>query len=370
MRTIAIAVLALLALAAPAASADDSGDALSTIDAAMIPAVHDGFGGAILIESKGAPIFAKAYGYADRARKIPFSMDTVAQIGSITKPMTALAILELAGEGKLDLEKPVKTYLPDAADPAGSATLHQILTHHAGLTDTCGDDFDSVSKETLLHRCLALPLAHPAGEDNYSNMGFSILAAVVEKISGESWEHYLRAHIWRPLGMHRTGFARFDAVPARGFAIGYLDDKPQGVISDNIAKLRGNDWDIKGNGGVQSSTLDMERFWRGLTSRLPGIPLGAVHGMTTPQDPISGEAWEGFGLAVRLDANGKPYRIGHSGSDGTFFAYFGWLPQQDIFVYVVGNNGEKNVKPIVQTALRAALKIAGIALPAPTAPPK
>jgi hypothetical protein len=101
--------------------------------------------------------------------------------------------------------------------------------------------------------------------------------------------------------------------------------------------------------------MDMERFWRGLTARLPGISPDVVRGMTTAHDPIEGEAWEGYGLAVRLDANGKPYRIGHSGSDGTFFAYFGWLPQQDIFVYVVGNNGQDNVKPIVSMVLKAAL---------------
>jgi CubicO group peptidase (beta-lactamase class C family) len=182
--------------------------------------------------------------------------------------------------------KQVKTYLPNAAEPASSA-------------------------------CMAKPLERPTAEDHYSNMGFSILAAVVEEISGTTWETYLREHIWVPLGMRHTGIASFANTKRTDFAAGYLNDKPQGVISDEIVKLRGADWNIKGNGGIQSTAIDMERFWRGLTARLSGISRDAVRGMITPHDPIAGEAWEGYGLAVRSNSAGKPFRIGHSGSDGT-----------------------------------------------------
>jgi len=132
------------------------------------------------------------------------------------------------------------------------------------------------------------------------------------------------------------------------------------VISNSIAKLKGADWNLKGNGGTQSTVVDMERYYQGLTGKIPGVPRDVASLMMTQHDPIEGEAWEGYGLAVRLDKNNKPYRVGFAGSDGTFFAYFGWLPQQDVFVYVVGNNSDANVTPVVQTALRAALKIAGI----------
>jgi CubicO group peptidase (beta-lactamase class C family) len=342
------------------------GDAARSLDIAVTEAAKHGFGGAVLLEDKGVPILKVGYGYANREKKVAFTVETIGQIGSITKPMTALAILELAREGKLDIEKPVKTYLPNGAEPAASATLHQLLTHHAGLTDYCGDDFDRLKKADLLAKCMAKPLDHSVDEDHYSNMGYSILAAVVEQVSGTDWETYLREHIWAPLGMHRTGFTQFGNAQRADFAIGYLNDKQQGVISDNIAKLRGAAWNLKGNGGIQSTAMDMERFWRGLTARLPGVSPDVVRSMITAHDPIEGEAWEGYGLAVRLDSTGNPYRIGHSGSDGTFFAYFGWLPQQDIFIYVVGNNGQDNVKPIVSMVLKAAL---AMALPKPTSAP-
>jgi CubicO group peptidase (beta-lactamase class C family) len=356
-----LTVAALAVLLCTGARADSQSDALATIDAAMPGALQKNFGGVILIEQKGKPVFEKSYGFADRENRVAFTPDTIAQIGSLAKAMTAFAILNLAHDGKIDIEKPVKTYLPGAADPAGSATTHRILTHHAGLMDICGDDFDVLSKADLLARCMAKPLAHPVGEDHYSNMGYSILAAVVEQVSGQSWEDYLREHLWRPLGMNHTGFTQFSGASAAQFAYGYPPGKPrQDVISNSLAKLKGNDWNLKGNGGIQSSVADMERFYRGLNGTLPGIPRDVASAIMSPHDPIGGEAWRGYGLAVRLDKNDKPYRVGFDGSDGTFSAYFGMLPQQDVFLYVVGNNGEDNVKPVIVTALRAAVKIAGI----------
>lgn len=333
---------------------------LAALNAKVGDAVRGGFGGTIIIDKAGQPLLRQGYGFADRAKRIPFTIDTVAQIGSVTKAMTALAVLELARDGKLDLQRPVKDYMPDAAEPAASATLHELLTHHAGLRDTCADDFDRVSRDDILHRCMALALAFPRGSDHYSNMGYSILAALVERVSSVSWEDYLRNHLWRPLGMAHTGFAYFDSGSRTDFASGYLNDTQQALINEKITSLDGNDWALRGNGGVQSSAIDMERFYFALTGKIPGIPTDVARAMTTPHEAMGGEAWEGYGLFVRLDAGNKPYRIGFSGSDGVFFSYFGWLPQQDVFFYVVGNNGEANVRPIVVDVLDAAKTIAGI----------
>ncbi len=332
------------------------------LDTQLTSAAEKGFGGAIIIEVRGKLILKAGYGLANREARIPFTADTIAQIGSITKPLTALAVLQLAEEGKLELSAPVAKYLPGAAQPAANATLHQLLTHHAGLADTCGGDFVRVSKADLLHRCMAMPLAYPPNQENYSNMGYSILAAVVEQVSGQSWENYLRTHIFEPLAMSRTGFA-FTGVDTREFAAGYRNGERQAVISDRLAELHGDDWNLRGNGGIQSSAADMERFYRGLSGRAPGISHAVVEQMIKPHERLEGDAWEGYGFAVRLDANNKAYRIGHSGSDGVFLSYFGWLPQQDIFFYIVGNNGEAAVKPIVRVVVNAIQNAAGVKPP-------
>lgn len=362
MKTVfAIGALAVAAVTTPAFGHLQT-DALTSMDSAVRDAVQNqGFGGYVLVEVHGKAIFSKGYGFADREKKIPFRIDTIAQIGSLTKSMTAFAILSLAREGKLNIEKPVKTYLPGAAEPAASATIRQLLTHHAGLTDHCGDDFDSLTKETELHKCMAMPLESKPGEDHYSNMGYSILAAVVEQISGQSWENYERKHLWQPLGMKDTGFAHFDNAKPGRFAYGYSPGKPRDdVVSNSIAKLHGADWNLRGNGGTQSTVADMERYYQALSGKISGIPRDVAALMASPHDHHDGEAWEGYGLSVRLDKNNKPYRVGFAGSDTVFMSYFGWLPQQDVFIYVVGNNGWDNVKPVISTVLHAAYKIAGI----------
>ena len=335
------------------------GDLAQNLDIQLTQAAENGFGGAVIVEARGKIILKAGYGLADREAPVPFTADTTAQIGSITKPLTALAVLELADQGKLALSAPVGTYLPGAAQPAASATLHQLLTHHAGLADSCGDDFVRVSKADLLHRCMAMPLAHSPNQENYSNMGYSILAAVVEQVSGESWENYLRGHVFGPLAMSHTGFA-FTGTDTRQFAAGYLNGKKQAVISDRLAELHGDDWNLRGNGGIQSSATDMERFYCGLSGRAPGISHAVVEQMIAPHERLEGDAWEGYGFAVRLDANNKAYRIGHSGSDGVFYSYFGWLPQQDVFVYIVGNNGEAAIKPIIGGVVKAIQNAAGV----------
>jgi len=328
------------------------GPLASVLDRQLTGAAAKGFGGAIVVDVGGKVVLQAGYGLANREKNIAFTARTIAQIGSITKLFTALAIAKLASERKLDVNAPVSVYVPEAAKPAAAATVQQLLTHHAGLADSCGDDFEKLSKADLLQRCMAMPLAHAPGTYAYSNLGYSILAAVVEKVSGESWEMYLRAHVWQPLGLEHTGFI-FANGDRSQFAVGYLDGKKQGIITDRLARLNGDAWNLKGNGGIEAPVTDLQRLYLALTGRTVGLSGDVRAEITSPHAP--GDAPDtlcGYGLFFRVDKFGKPYRIGHSGSDGVFFSYFMWLPGKDVFMYIVGNNGEKEVTPVVATAVR------------------
>src|ERR1035437_7090407 len=171
------------------------------IDEELIQASAKGFGGAVIVEMQGKLVLKAGYGFADREAQVPFTVETIAQIGSITKPLRALAVLGLADKGKLELAATARSYLPRGAEPAASAPLHRLLTHHAGLADSCGEDFDRVSKAHLLPRCMAKPLAYRPGKEHYSNMGYSIPAAVVKRGSGNPGEAFLPPHVFEPLGM-------------------------------------------------------------------------------------------------------------------------------------------------------------------------
>lgn len=358
MRSIqAAAVCAiLLTAAAPVAAAPRSADTVgpgvaTTIDHDLTAAADSGFSGAVILESKGEIVLQAGYGLANRESATPFTVETIAQIGSITKPLTAIAVLQLAEQGRLNLNGKAKTYLNDAEEPAASATLDQLLTHHAGLTESCAEDFDRLTRADLLHRCMGKPLAHSLSEEAYSNLGYSILAAIVEQVSDETWESYLRHHVFDPLGMSRTGFT-FPPSNTKDFATGYLNGVSQGVISDRISTLGGDDWALRGNGGVQASAMDMERLYRGLAGRAPGLSRSIFDSMSKPRDVSGDHVFDGYGFAIRTDDAGAPYRIGAAGSDGTFFSYFAWYPKDDVFLYFVGSNGEAAVKPSLLATLK------------------
>lgn len=338
--------------AAPAlATANDQ--ALSQLDAALTDAAAKGFGGAVIIEQGGKTLLSKGYGFADRERKIAFTPDTVAQIGSITKSQTAAALATLIAEGKVKLSDPLSKYVPEAPEPGRSRTIAQLASHSSGLLDSCTDDFDRQSESMLIGDCLARPLAHSPGEDNYSNMGYSLLALVIQRVTGKNWEEALRERVWEPLGMKAVGFY-FRGRPDDLFAHGYLKDVKQPVISRSIAKLQGDDWALRGNGGIQASPRAMIRFIDGIVDANRGFPRDARKILLAPVPGQTGDVREGFGFAFRYNEDGSLYRMGHAGSDGTFFSYLCWFPANDVRFYFVGNNGEDEAKAVLLQALKAA----------------
>jgi len=353
-----VALLAQPAAARPAAvqPAITAEQSIATIDRALTDAAAKGFGGAIIIEQSGRTLLSKGYGFADRERRIPFTTETVAQIGSITKSQTAAALTTLIAEGKVKLSDPISKFIPEAPEPGRSRTVAQLASHSSGLLDSCTDDFEPQSEAMLISTCLARPLEHPVGEDHYSNMGYSVLALIVQRVTGKQWEEALRERVWAPLGMKDIGF-HFRGVSDDQFSRGYLKNVEQPIISREIAKLHGSDWALRGNGGIQASSRTMIRFLDGILDPNGGFPPAARKILLSPVPGQSGEVQEGFGLAFRYEADGTPIRMGHAGSDGTFFSYLGWLRKNDVRLYLVGNNGADEVKPLVQLALKQALQI-------------
>jgi len=354
------------AVAARRAVAVSQGDLARKLDQQLTDAAASrGFGGALIVEIKGKVVLKGGWGLANRETGGGFTADTPAQVGSITKTFTGLLASQLMAEGRLDPNAQLRAYLPNAPEPAASATINALLTHSAGLSDYCGDDFDTRTRAELISVCMARPLEFPAGSSHYSNMGVSFVAAAMEAIIGKPWEESLRQRIWGPLRMRDTGWT-FPGRSNANFAVGYLENKPQGVISDNIAALHGADWNLKGNGGIQASASDMLRLFHGMMAQPAAVR--AIE-LVSHADGDAPEVKEGYGLFFRLDDTGKPYRVGHGGSDGTFFSYFAWYPQQDAFVYFVGNNGEGPVKNELKDVLKAVQAELGIGAAAPPKPP-
>jgi D-alanyl-D-alanine carboxypeptidase len=262
----------------------------------------DRFAGTVLMAKDGKPVFEQADGLANRAHKIPNALDTRFRIGSMNKMFTATAIMQLVEAGKVDLDKAFGSYLTDYPNKtvASSVTIRQLLTHTGGTGDIFGPEFE---KNRLKLRTLQdyinlygnRPLRFkPGSKWEYSNYGFILLGAVIEKVSGQSYYDYVRDRIYAPAGMTESGSDPEDAaVPNR--SVGYMSG-PKGDVQPNTDTLpyRGTS-----AGGGYSTAGDLLEFANALLDRKL---LGAKYTemMTTGQvaTPGGGKYGFGFGEAV------------------------------------------------------------------------
>ena len=193
---------------------------------------NDRFSGVIFIAQHGKPVFERAYGYADREKKIPNRIDTRFNLGSVNKSFTHLAIDQLVAKGKISLNDPIKKYLPDYPnkEAAEKVTVQQLLEMRSGIGDFFGDRYEAFPKERLRSLQAYLPLFtdkplefEPGTRERYSNGGFVVLGLIVEKASGMDYYSYVRKNIFLPAGMTHTDSFEKDSLPS-DCAIGYTSE--------------------------------------------------------------------------------------------------------------------------------------------------
>ncbi len=231
MRSLSATLLAVLSSATVAISQSApqlrprevvSGAAATRVDDYLSRLVRHGFSGAVLIAKDGQIVLKRAYGMANRETGLPYDVGMVSCIGSVTKQFTGAAIMKLEMQGKLSTSDPISKYLPGVpADKAG-ITIHHLLTHTAGFSgDLGGSDEEPIARDALVAKVLAAPLvAKPGAQFEYSNEGFALAAAIVERVSGQGYEAFLRAQLFLPAGMTDTGY-QTPAWPIERLPIGY-----------------------------------------------------------------------------------------------------------------------------------------------------
>jgi len=202
---------------------------------------YEGFNGAILVAHEGEIIYKKGFGLANMEWGISNQVDTKFQIASVTKPFTALLIMQLVAENKLDLHTPITTYLPDYPKENGNQiTIHHLLTHTSGTVR----DYESYKKikkypdrqqpKQLVSEFSNLPLEFEPGERfEYSNSGYLILGYIIESITGKSYETVLQEKILGPLKMKNTGVDKHRPI-LKNRANGYFKGFGEYYNSDYI----------------------------------------------------------------------------------------------------------------------------------------
>jgi CubicO group peptidase (beta-lactamase class C family) len=223
----------------------------------------DNFAGAVMVTKNGSPVLAEAYGLADRERKIPNTLKTRFRIGSMNKMFTAVATLELAKAGKLDVKDTVGKYLTDYPnkDIASKVTITHLLTHTGGTGDIFGPEFEAHRLELkTIDDYIKLygnrgPKFEPGTRWEYSNYGFILLGAIIEKVSGQSYYDYVQEHVFGPAGMTSTGSEPEDkAVPNRSVGYTKMDSTVWAPNTDTLP-YRGTS-----AGGGYSTVEDLARF--------------------------------------------------------------------------------------------------------------
>lgn len=190
-------------------------------------AARDEFSGVVLIANDGTPVVEKAYGFADRDAKRPNTLSTRFNIGSINKDFTKTAINQLIAQGKLALTDTIGKIFPGYPNrDAHTATVEQLLNHTAGIANFFGPAFDAAPKDRFRSNAdyfdfvAPMPLTFPPGAGRlYCNGCYIVLGAVIEKVSGMTYEDYVQKHIFEPAGM-RTAGALDDSAP--DVAMGYI----------------------------------------------------------------------------------------------------------------------------------------------------
>lgn len=324
-------IVIIVALAA-ACFADDTSARMEQIIQFYVS--NKQFMGSVLVARDGKPLLSKGYGFANLEWEVPNSPESKFRLGSITKQFTAACILLLEERGKLNIQDPVKKYMPDAPAAWDKVTIYNLLTHTSGIPSFTGfPDYESTeatptTPEKLVARFRDKPLEFQPGEKwNYSNSGYVLLGYLIEKISGQSYADFVQQNIFTPLGMKDSGYDSNSAIiPHR--AAGYSPDgKSQvnaGFIHMSIPFAAG---------ALYSTTEDLLRWEQGLFSGKV-LSAASLEKMTTPFKENYA-----FGLAVQTVDGHK--EIHHNGGIEGFNTELAYYPDDKLVVVVLANlNGQ------------------------------
>jgi CubicO group peptidase (beta-lactamase class C family) len=275
---------------------------------------------AIALTSRETPLEVYAYGLADVAKRTPVTLETLFEIGSLGKPFTSIALLQLRDAGKLDLHKPVSAYLPwfQVRSKFAPITVHHLMNHTGGIIR--GTERASYG----LYDAWALReievSAAPGEHFCYSSLGYKTLGFLLEALTGQSYGEAIESRILKPLGMTRTAAVTSFETHLRTAAgyCGFYDDRPEHRSHPVIPAL----WEESGTGdGCQASTApDMAIYLRMLLNRGQGVKNRVISEecfrMMTLDGIWTGGDFYGYGLATYKD-EGRTY-IGHGGGNAGY----------------------------------------------------
>lgn len=304
------------------------------------------FNGAVLVANREGIIYRGAFGLANRGTQVAFTPDTPSCLASLSKPLTALAVMMLAEKGSIKYDDHISEYIRELPPQLGVATVRQLLTHTSGIPDY--SDLN-VEHPGMLNTDVLRALTHvdhldfPAGEKyQYSNSGYVLLSILVERVSGTPLSEYLQKKVFGPLRMTKS------------FVLTDDKEKTPDVARASSAFGDPDDYQafVTGDGGVYSTVDDLYLFDRALYTDEP------IHQSTLMQAFVSasvrkGSTTYGFGWNIKEDSSGKC--VWHTGSTGGFRAFIERrLGEHSVVIMLTNVGNSKRVE--INDAIRAILE--------------
>ncbi len=297
----------------------------------------------VAIVQRGALVYAQAYGQAVETPALsatvpalPATVATRYDLDSVSKEFTATAILMLAEQGKLSLDDPLRKWFPDLG-AAAAVTLRQLLTHTSGLRDYWPQDYvppemsQSTTTASIIDEWVRRPLDfEPGTEWQYSNTGFVMAAAVVERVSGEDLFAFLHQQVFTPLGMSRVRDVTQSPLPED--AAGYTR---YGLGPLHAAPKEGTGW-LQGAAFLVMPPSDVARWDLSLLHRSLLHP-SSYQSQFTPMLLKNGTSTS-YGLGLDIEQVNGRLRLGHSGGGSGFLAENRLWPNEDAAIVVLSNN--------------------------------
>lgn len=268
MRATSLLLIAVVTVAGPRparAQLDSANQRIaSRADSILLAAVPRGFSGVVRIQKDSTIVLFKGYGLANREQSIPFTAETVVQLGSTTRNFTVAALLRLQARGLLRLTDSMTKYFPAAPPDKQRVTLQHLVNHTAGFPTRLGADDEAISRDEFLRRALETPLKWPPGAQvNTSSVGYALLAAVIEQVTGKAYDEQVRDDLLAPINLTSTGVLLPNFDPNR-VEHGYVGGADQGTVLTRAHAPDGLWWNVRGSTGTLSTLGNVHEFYSAL----------------------------------------------------------------------------------------------------------
>lgn len=297
-------------------------------------------GACVLVRHRGTRLYRACFGTADLERGEPADARTNFRLASVTKQLTAMAIIQLVEAGRLGYETTLAEIFRDFPAYGERITVRHLLTHTSGLIayeDLLPEDQTQQVKDADVLRVMMeqdSTYFEPGSEFRYSNSGYAVLAMAIERVVGKRFAHVLAESIFEPLGMRHTVAYEAGVSTVYKRAFGYTRGAEGWELDDQSPTSA-----VLGDGGVYSSLEDLERWVQVVEERTPLVNLASLRQALSPAELNSGDT-VGYGFGWYLDEYDGRARYRHSGSTRGFRNAVQRFPMEDLTIVFLSNRNE------------------------------